>query len=73
MITLATATSRFGSHESVCKYIQPNRGQCGVQGVETNRIKLMRRNLLKVGVPLHHAGQVDPCRAEKALVIMKML
>ena len=50
MMTEGLLTSSFGSHESVCKSVQPDCGQVRVQGVETTKIQLIRSNLLKVGL-----------------------
>ena len=43
-------TSRFGSHESVCKSDQPDLGQvmAGRQG-NTGKVDQLRRNIYKVG------------------------
>ena len=43
-------TSRFGSHESVCKPDQPDLGQVMVGRVEeTGKVDQIRRNIYKVG------------------------
>ena len=43
-------TSRFGSHESVCKPDQPDLGQVMVGRVgETGKVDQLRRNIYKVG------------------------
>ena len=46
-------TSRFGSHESVCKADQPDLGQVMVGRVEeTGKVDQLRRNIYKVGLSL---------------------
>ena len=49
MMTEGLLTSSFGSHESVCKPVRPDCRQGGVQGAESSKIQLIRRNVLKVG------------------------
>ena len=51
-------TSRFGSHESVCKPDQPDLGQVMVGRVgETGKVDQLRRNIYKVGA--HHKSDVQ--------------
>ena len=49
MMTEGLLTSSFGSHESVCKPVQPDCGHGGVPGAESSKIQPIRKNVLKVG------------------------
>ena len=47
LMTEGLLTSRFGSHESVCKPVHARAGQG--RGTENSKVELVRRNVEKVG------------------------
>ena len=53
LMTEGLLTSSFGSHESVCKPVQPDLGQvCGMREVQGGKVEMLRRNMFKVGLDL---------------------
>ena len=53
LMTEGLLTSSFGSHESVCKPVQPDLGQVGGRReVQGGKAEMLRRNVCKVRLDL---------------------
>ena len=48
LMTEGLLTSRFGSHESVCKPVQARPGQA--RGADNSKVELIRRNVEKASL-----------------------